>query len=185
MLIAGGRGRSGRITVDSFERVPFFRGVSEKYQTDRPSVLSPRRDRRPRNSSYGFHGVADNWFDKRFGIAYRSQGLFLTPNVLSASAYAYSLAHVMRVIPIGGYRYCWSPKISDLLFAATRLAEAGAKEVEAYLDSAEYRETDLQEAHDSGHEIMLYCERYIAIPIELLGDLPVSQTPAIILGTAG
>lgn len=169
----------------TFESLSFYRGVSSKYLTDRPSVLTPRRDRRPRNSPDGFHEIADKWFNEHFGVAYRSQGLFLTSRVLSALTYAQSQVHVMRVIPLGAYRYCWSPKVPDLLFAATRLAGGRANEIEAYLDSAEYRETGLQEAHDTGHEIMLYCEQYIAIPIDLLGVKLASQAPSIILDSTG
>src|SRR5690242_373049 len=102
--------------MSTFEDLSFYRGVSTRYRTDRPSVIIPRRDRRPRNSSVDFHEVADRWFARRFGIAYRSRGVFLTSGIVSATAYAATAAHVMRIVPISAYRYCWSPKISDLLF---------------------------------------------------------------------
>ena len=167
--------------MSTFEILAFYRGVSATYPTDRPLLLKPRRDRRPKNSSSIFHDVADRWFNTHFGIAYRSHGLFLTSRPMSASTYAETPAHVMRVVPVSVYRYCWSPEVSDLLFAATRLATSSAETIEAYLDSAKYMEMGLQEAHKAGHEVMLYCEQYIAIPVGLLDLTRGTNTPSIIL----
>jgi hypothetical protein len=55
-----------------------------------------------------------------------------------------------------------------LLFAATRFATSAEDEIKDYLNSAEYREVGLSEAHELGHEVMLYCEKYIAIPRGIL-----------------
>lgn len=151
------------------------------YPIDRPSLLTPRRDRRPRNSSGRFHEIADRWFELSFGIAYRSHGLFLTSRQISASTYAETPDHVMRVIPLSTYRYCWSPAVSDLLFAATKLATSSKEEIEAYLESAQFRETDLEDAHKAGHEVMLYCEQYISIPVGLFESTADSNPLSIIL----
>ncbi len=167
--------------MSTFETLSFYRGVSDKYPTDRPSILMPRRDRSPKHSSVAFHEIADRWFKRRFGVAYRSQGLCITSRQMSASTYAKTQAHVMRVVPLSDYRYCWSPSVSDLLFAATRMAVSSAEAIEDYLDSVQYREVGLDEAHDVGHEVMLYCERYIAIPIGLLGVLPTSSPQSVVL----
>lgn len=159
----------------------FYRGVSSKYPTDSLSLLTPRRDRRPRDSSVRFHEIADRWFESRFGIAYRSHGLFLTSRLISASTYAASPDHVMRVIPLSTYRYCWSPAVSDLLFAAKNMAASPREEIEAYLDLMQYREVDLEDAHKMGHEVMLYCERYISVPVGLLGVTVDPNARSIIL----
>jgi hypothetical protein len=167
--------------MSTFEIFPFYRGFSAKYVTDRPSVLTPRRDRRPKHSTTGFHEVADQWFKNRLGIAYRSQGLCLSSRPMSASTYAATSAHVMRVVPLSAYQYCWSPDVSDLLFAANRLAESPPEAVVAYLDSVQYRADGLQAAHSAGHEVMLYCEKYIAIPVGLLDVMPGPSAGSIIL----
>lgn len=155
--------------MSTFESLSFYRGVSAKYPTDRPSLLTPRRDRRPKNTSKDFHDVADGWFKSRFGIAYRSCGLFLTSKLLSATTYAATPDHVMRVIPLSRYRYCWSPTVTDLLFVANRMATSSAETIELYLNSVGYREDSLEDAFKAGHEVILYCEQYIAIPVHLLG----------------
>lgn len=128
-----------------------------------------------------FHEVSDRWFESHFGVAYRSHGLFLTSGLISASSHAATPDHVMRIIPLTSYRYCWSPAISDLLFAATKLAASPREEIEAYLDSMQYREVDLEDAHKTGHEVMLYCEQYISIPVGLLGVTVDPNARSIIL----
>lgn len=143
--------------------------------------MTPRRNRRPKNSPTHFHDIADNWFRNRFGIAYRSEGLFVMSKLLSATAYAATPDHVMRIVPLSTYRYCWSPKISDLLFVANNMATSTASDIESYLDSAEYCEHGLQEAHEVGNEVMVYCERYIAIPVSLIGNVTKHNQLAIVL----
>ncbi len=140
-------------TLDTFETLQFFRGLSDEYSIDKTSIIVPRKDRRPRNSSPHFHEVADKWFLDKFGIPYRSQGVFVIARVLSASAYATSPDHVVRVIPLSTYRFCWSKKISDLLFGAQKLANAPAEKIKDFLESACYQEDDLSAAHSSGNEV--------------------------------
>lgn len=153
--------------MDSFETLTFFRGVSARYNSQHPTIHETRRDRRPKDSSIEFHNVADEWFRSRFGVPYRSQALFLTSLKLTAQAYAATPAHVMRILPLSDYRYCWSPNAVDLLFAARKLEDAGRSEIEDHLASLGYREEGLAEAHAAGHEVMLHCDRYIAIPVHL------------------
>lgn len=148
----------------TFESLSFYRGVSRKYTIDRPYLVVPRRDRRPKNSSTRFHEVADAWFETNFGVRYRSQGVFVTSRPLTASTYAATPAHVVRVIPTSKYRYCWSPNVSDLLFAASSLEAASSVEIGKWLEGARYQEIGLNEAHSMGHEVMLFCDQYIAIP---------------------
>lgn len=167
--------------MSTFESLAFYRGVSVKYPTDRPSIITPRRDRRPKNTSKDFHDVADDWFKSRFGIAYRSCGLFVTSKLLSATTYAATPDHVIRVIPLSGYRYCWSPTVTDLLYVANKMATSSAETIESYLDSVGYREVDLEDAHTAGHEVMLYCEQYVSIPVHLLGKTNEPNISHIIL----
>lgn len=156
--------------MDSFETLTFFRGVSARYDPQQPTIHDMRRNRRPKDTSIEFHNIADRWFLSHFGVSYRSQALLLTSRQLTAQAYAATPAHVMRILPLSRYRYCWSPNAVDLLFAAKRLDGAIPSEVEAHLTSLDYREDDLAEAHAAGHEVMLHCERYIAIPVHLNSD---------------
>lgn len=165
--------------MSTFESLVFYRGMSEEFPTDKVSLVVPRTDRRPRNSSLAFHEAADQWFESCFGIRYRSRGVFVTARPEATLVYAASPSHVMRVIPLSPYEYCWSPTVSDLLFAATEYADGARDPINAYLDGARYQQGDLDAAHASGHEVMLSCDRYAAIPIGLLG-VTIADGPAII-----
>ena len=142
--------------------------MSSKHSVDAPLIKEPRRNRRPKDSPENFHQAADKWFLQKFGISYRSQGVFVTSRRLTAQAYAASPAHTMRIVPISAYRYCWSTKVSDLLFAAKKMINASEEEIHQFLLGAGYQDHSLEEAHASGHEVMLYCERFVAIPAGLL-----------------
>lgn len=167
--------------MSSFEVLPFYRGVSARYSMDVPTLHSPRTNRRPRSSPNAFHRIADDWFFKRFGIRYRSHSLFVTPSKFIARNYGATPDHLIRIIPITDYRFCWSPSVSDLLFAAQKLEKATLDEIESYLDQASYREEDLKAAHSSGHEVMLYCQHYIAIPDRLLDQNATPEQPRILV----
>jgi len=166
--------------MSTFESLVFYRGMSNEYPTDRASLVVPRRDRRPRNSPLAFHEAADRWFESRFGVRYRSQGVFVTAHPEATLAYAASASHVMRVIPLSSYKYCWSPAVLDLIFAATKYADGAPESVNAYLDSVNYQQSELDKAHASGHEVMLSCECYVAIPVGLLG-VTITDGPSIIV----
>jgi hypothetical protein len=100
---------------------------------------------------------------------------------LTCETYASSPAHVMRVVPLSEYRYCWSPRTSDLIFAAAKLESADANDIDIYLDGADYREDGLADAHISGHEVMLFCEVYVAIPVGLLDSGATVEASRIIV----
>lgn len=156
--------------MSTFEILSFFRGTSGNDPATRPYISNVRKDRKPKNSPLDFHHVADAWFLKRFSIKHRSSSVFLTSRIVTANTYAASPDHVIRVIPISDYRYCWSPKVSDLIFSAERMKSASPAEIEAHLDSLDYIDTDLNEAHRTGHEVMLNCAQFIGIPVSLLSE---------------
>lgn len=164
----------------TFETLAFYRGMAMKYPTDRPFIKELRTDRRPKDSSQTFHDAADEWFLNRFGVRYRSQVVCVSSRRLTAQAYAATPEHLMRIIPLAEYRYCWSPKVTDLLFKAKELTEASLLAVHQFLDSAEYKESSLEEAHGLGNEVMLHCSRYVAIPVRLL-EIEKSDTPSGII----
>jgi len=165
--------------MHSFENLAFLRGTSAAWPTDRPYLNKPRSSRIPRDTPRELHLAADEWFRKRFGVAHRSQSIFLTSQMVVAASYAKSPDHVVRVIPIGQYKYCWSRKTSDLLSILKRLD--GPDAVERTLDGAEYTDDDLATAHSYGHEVMLHCESYIAIPVGLIEPQKTEERPKVIL----
>jgi len=168
--------------MPSFEDLPFLRGVSEKYDLRNPSVQVMRMDRKPKDSSPRFHAIADAWFARKFGVNFRSQSLHLTARILTAQTHGATPAHVMRVVPLSPYRYCWSPNAVDLLFAAKKMEHSSEGEIASHLESLNYQTDGLDAAFDSGNEVMLHCERYMAIPLHLLdGDFLSKSDESVIL----
>lgn len=144
--------------MESFETLQFFRGIANV--VSHPFVTTTRKDRRPRDMPVDLHAAADEWFLKRFGVKFRSQALFVTSRLVIASGYG---QQTVRILPLGNYRYCWSRTTSDLLAI---LKDAKASQVHALLDAAQYVDCALTEAHHTGHEVMLFCDEYVAIPVE-------------------
>lgn len=147
---------------------------------DQISVHDVRKDRRPRNSDPLFHELADDWFFNKFGVRYRSAALFVTSDLRHAARYMGGSGRLVRVIPLSDYSYCWSPRLEDLTYVQSRISVLNAVTVGSQLDAAEYREADLRGAHASGNELMLHCERYVAIPISYLG-LETPSLPSLII----
>lgn len=151
---------------ETFEFLSFYRGVSARYETRHPTLHATRRDRLPRDMKPELHQLADEWFFKKFGIKYRSQSLFLSSDENVATSYAASAFHVMRIIPIGEYSYCWSSSIQDLLQIC--ITDQREENLLHTLENSNYKQTDLAQAHAYRHEVMLFCERYICIPNHLI-----------------
>jgi hypothetical protein len=167
--------------MSSFETHCFLRGVSDKYNLERPTIHETRKNRRPKDSPQRFHQIADEWFTERFGIPFRSQALLLTSRAFTAKNYGATPAHV--ILPLSAYAFCWSSKVVDLLFAANQMENSPLDEIKSYLDSMQYRMEGLAEAHESGNEVMLYCDRYVAIPFHMVNERRVeSDEPLILLG---
>ncbi len=167
--------------MSTFESLVFYRGVSESNPTDHPYLKKTRKDREPKSSSKRFHDVANQWFKQKFGVAYRSEAIFVTSRKLSASAYAASENHLVRIIPTSTYRFCWSPNVSDLLFIAQEFKDASEEDINRRLDLAEYCEGDLQGAHTSGNEVMIFCEDYVCIPVLPDSTTEHSEKPFILI----
>ena len=162
----------------SFETLSFYRGFINVQKPSTPLIFATRKNRTPRDMPEDLHNYSNEWFYRRFGVYYRSQALFVTGSKFIALNYAADRGFVARIIPLGTYRYCWSPKNSDLLFLRSRPENVT---VESYLDSSEYREFDLEAARASGNEVMLYCDSYVAIPIDLLSEDRIEVTSNILL----
>lgn len=172
--------------MQSFEAFSFYRGVSNSYSSSAVSIITPRRDRQPRDSSVHFHNIADEWFFDRFGFRYRSGGVFVTSRILTATAYASTPAHVVRVLPLSSYSYCWSRNVSDLLFMEKEVGSQSREVIRRHLHMADYQVDELASAHVLGNEVMLNCEVYAAIPTAILpkanGDGPIGSASIILLG---
>ena len=118
--------------------------------------MDVRTDRHPRDSDQFTHNESDKYLRDKFGIAGRSQALFVTgsPSV----AEGYGPIHV--IIPRGEFKFIWSPKIGDLY----GIEFDSREDAEQAMADFEYQTTDLYDAIESRNEIMISCKDYYAIP---------------------
>ena len=150
----------------SFENLQFYRGLSSGHDLTKPTILKTRKDRKPRDLPEHIHSTADQWFFDVFGVRYRSQSLFVTSDLNVAAAYAFSSSHIARILPLGDYSFCWSKDVRDMM--ELFIGNSSMSPVREQLESANYIQTDLNAAHGRGHEVMLFCDTYICIPINLI-----------------
>lgn len=149
--------------MSTFEELHFYRGFSARHDLSSPKLHFTRKDRRARDIKPEIHSAADKWFTTKFGIAYRSQSVFVTSDLNVALAYADSPLHVGRIVPVGEYRFCWSKQVRDMM--QLFIGGCAPENIHKELDGANYIEGDLDAAHRSGHEVMLFCDTYYSFPI--------------------
>lgn len=159
-----------------------WRGVSNKLidNCDEISYLvyeakSYLNDRKPMNTPNELHSKLNKEFYNKFGWNVRN-GVFCTYDKGVAynfssitSNYRCSLAYFF--IPIGDFKYCWSPKYYDLTAA---LADVYTKEEIKNLSDLKirnivnrYKDTNIEESQYkkslSAKEISFKCDKYLLI----------------------
>lgn len=142
-------------------------------------VKPVRKDRIPRDMSAIVSKKLDDWFEKEFNFRARSEGLF----TVGKSGLDGEFGTSCVVFPLGSFSYLWSPEIKDLWLYIQRNVydhydakdwkhevtdEEGkfdADKFDAHMKALNYKTTDLEEAIDSGNEIMLRCSSVLVLPI--------------------
>jgi hypothetical protein len=135
-------------------------------------IANPPQNRMPVDTPIDLHKYADDLFLKLFGWRARSSAVFGTG--LKSEAELYGTAY--KIYPTDGYKYLWSPNIKDLFMdldhfmygrAEYRYVETpvGDDEIKEHIEDIvrTYKNTDLVEAIDFGHEIMISCDKYAAV----------------------
>jgi hypothetical protein len=116
-------------------------------------------NRKPRDTHPDVHNEMNRMFNEYHGAPFRN-GLFVTGSLKEAKSYGEAIV----IFPIGKFKYCWSPTITDLsdhvpggansVFDQEKLTEKLDKMFSLY-----YKTTDLKNAIFSENEIMLYCDK--------------------------
>ena len=133
-----------------------------------------RKDRKPLNTPEQFHKLIDNWMEKKLGYKFRSGAMFCAGEYYTALKYGAGYC----VLPIGEFKYAWSPFIEDLYNDSDELSNFDSKKARAKsehgslessmidtLENANYKTTELKRALEDypAHEIMIACDKYYAI----------------------
>jgi hypothetical protein len=125
----------------------------------------PRIDRIPTDTAEWLHNEWDKMFKEKFGWKARSEGVFVTSRYSFASGFG-NAAHLF--FPFDGYKFIWSPNIEDMTVAIgggkhaddNRKRELIKKSIE---EIKAYKNSDLEEAIESEHEIMFKCHSYYLV----------------------
>lgn len=138
-----------------------------------------RTDRTPTDTPKRVSKLMDDWFEKKFGIRFRSEALFVSGSAVFAQQFGY----VYIVFPIGDYDYCWSPVYGDLTDDSSNALLKNIKqhpEEYKYLDHmhSNVKKKHLEEIMEDGHykfnkdlvnglkkksEVMIKCKSYYGI----------------------
>jgi hypothetical protein len=102
-----------------------------------------------------------------FGYPYLTKGLFTTGSKQHSEQYASAGGgdgDVFIVIPIGNFKYVWSPNVGDQIdisHIVERKPDYSYNEFKQMMDNVQYTENNIAQALKSGHEIILRCGEYI------------------------
>lgn len=160
-------------------KIPLYRGMNS--YKDGAYVLDVRKDRKPRDSAIIVHNTMNLWFEKHFGVKFRSESVFTTASRATAARYGYPFF----VFPIGKFKYVWATKyyeddnseltIQDTISVANHIDHVVKKAKEQrkkvtidmidHIMNGEFRWKDynLHQALMEDAEISIACDKFIAI----------------------
>lgn len=154
-----------------------FRGFSSSEEFFK--MKERAKPRQPVTTSIIIHNALNDGLEDLTGTPYRSFAAFATGDYNTARDYG---DKVFMMFPIGKLQFCWSPKIDDAYTyfddadsSPTLLRDSEYRHLQSiqHVDypaavrefiasgKAEYQETELTEAIESGNEIMLLGDYYL------------------------
>lgn len=151
-----------------------------------------RKDRKPVDSSQRVHKLMDDLFLRKFGFRARSNAVFCTGSTSTTSYYG----NTYSIWPVGDYRFVYSPDVRDIAVEleniedlynqehggfSLKLPKTKEKERDKRVDGwvkdlmSSYTDKNIKNAIRSGNEIMVNCDKYVALnhslSLKLLGIL--------------
>lgn len=119
-------------------------------------------NRVPKSTSRNIHDRLNQHLFQKFGIKFRN-GIYATGDYNQADDYG----KVYRFIPVGDFKFCWSPKIKDIFLELNIVMNTNNDpdylnyKIDEMVDT--YRTTDLKAAIMSHNEIMFACKESFLI----------------------
>lgn len=135
-------------------------------------TVAVRKDRQPRDTSLYVHGLLDAYFQEKFGVKVRSEGLFCTGDRETAERYG----KANYIFPIGEFKFVWGTHrgdpVSDTLrwtrqiesMMKVRKSTEGRLVTTQVMDEIDWHSDNLMKAIDSGAEIALLVDQVILVP---------------------
>lgn len=177
---------------DIFDVATLYRGENddgkvEKFQTSWGAnvdgiIKSVRKDRLPRDTPKQLSKLFDDMLEHKFGWRPRQSSVFAFGRTSKGATRDYGRT-TYRIFPIGNFKYVWSPVVRDLTFSIPGIAKAAgitkpyniesdwepeelagfSKALSNTLEDT-YKDTDLRSMAKGGNEVMIGCDKYLAIP---------------------
>jgi hypothetical protein len=121
-------------------------------------------DRKPKDTPHDLHEIINDYFTDKFGEPFRN-AMFVVGSDRIAGEYGQQYS----IFPAGNFTFLWSDQITDLYeeLAIDEMSFLRNGQADQVLSS--YRNTDLQRAILSKHEIMIRCESYHGLFTDLTG----------------
>lgn len=112
------------------------------------------------------HDELNKLFVRKFKVPFRNS-VFCTGSDSQASVYGM----IFCIFPIGNYQYAWSPEYRDLYqtFDEYRSESDQQTFTDMAFNIESYTTTGLNEAIMTGHEIMMYTDKYYALNMNHIG----------------
>lgn len=90
---------------------PLWRGIKEQAPYLEKQV---RKDRKPTDTLEIVHQIVDRYFEKKFGVRFRSNSVFATSTSSLAEEFAGKYGSLYVIFPKGNFSFAWSPNVKDL-----------------------------------------------------------------------
>lgn len=154
------------------EGKPLYRGygMTPGFKSKEVEV---RKDRQPRDTAPLIHKLMDDYFNDRFGMRVRSQGLFTIGDSFKSDAYGYPY----YVFPVGEFKFLWGELdgkpiqdtllLSNMIKEKTRVSPSAEAPtiVKEILDKVKWKTTGLADAIESKAEIIIMVDKVILVPV--------------------
>jgi hypothetical protein len=154
----------------------FYRGTFKVDWREVITPITPRTDRKPKDTNRILHDMVDDLFEKKFGWRPRSQGIFTSSHRGMVAGYG----NTFSVWPIGDYKFVWSDETRDMfnwMRATLKLSDGemhnASKVMKAMQDSGNqnkikklidsFQDTNLGAAWKSGNEVVFGCKQYYLV----------------------
>ena len=156
--------------TDNYLLRGYMRGLDNLDSINRMQV---RKDRKPLHTNKFIHDEFDFYFEDRWGVRPRSEGVFATGDYAQASLYG----RPYLFFPIGEFQYFWSDEIYDLhaylsdtkigyMQSPKKWSKEDKEEVSNIIEDIvydKYTDENLLSAIHEGHEVMFICDEYYLV----------------------
>lgn len=138
-------------------------------------VITPRMDRKPRDTREDVHEILDEMFYDIFGWKVRSEGVFTSPNLFYVDIFG---KHIYYIFPTNGFKYLYNRTGSDNIYpfirnVRTQIGMDGFSDREVMdglkrLIKHEYTDRNLERVikNESQVEVILKCNKYYSLYVD-------------------